>query len=107
MTSAIPSLLSHAHSEAWNAEVCWRDYIREPVMSVLSFHFSFYVHTQFGAWTRIKTKKIYLCFTDQNKAFNVVLHKVLLKIMTETGFPKHIIESFKKMHDNQRANSQS
>ena len=44
---------------------------------------------------------IYLCFIDYAKTFDCVSHAQLWKIMTQMGFPMHIIDLIEKLYENQ------
>ncbi len=46
---------------------------------------------------------LYLCFIDYSKAFDCVQHKKLWKIMSEMGFPAHIIQLIQSLYEDQEA----
>ena len=45
---------------------------------------------------------VYLCFIDYRKAFDTVIQEVLWKVMTDMGFPKHIIDLIKSLYTAQK-----
>ncbi|GFS03109.1 retrovirus-related Pol polyprotein from type-2 retrotransposable element R2DM [Elysia marginata] len=45
----------------------------------------------------------YITFIDYSKAFDSVIHSKLLDIMTEMGFPQHLISMIDSLYHNQKA----
>ena len=48
-------------------------------------------------------KDLYACFIDYSKAFDCVEHETMWKIMTEMGFPRHLVRLIKTLYLNQEA----
>ena len=46
---------------------------------------------------------IYLCFIDYRKAFDMVSHELLWKVMLEMGFSIHIVDIIKSLYTDQSA----
>jgi len=52
---------------------------------------------------REHNKKLYLCFIDYSKAFDMVDHNVLWRKMSDMGFLQHIVLLLKTMYEEQKA----
>ena len=52
---------------------------------------------------REHNKKLYLCFIDYSKAFDMVDHNILWRNMSDMGFPQHIVLLLKTMYEEQKA----